>query len=179
MQGPSQWQMKPGCLATNHTLQIWLWVMLTPIPALPCSSRISDCGSSNLLMTSKELDLSPTHSWLLVQHSSLFQFQFQPHPVLLCLGCQNLTFSQLEQRQRNVCISEKWKPFCSLNAISDIRFDSPGIWREERRDRFWLLWSRMANLWLFTVSKKWRLQYQMRGYSSQAGCGLWWTCLKY
>lgn len=150
MQGPSQLQMKPGCLATKYMLQIWLRVLVTPIPALPCSSGISDPGSSNLLISAKELDLSPRHSWLLLWDSSLFQSQ--SHPVLLRLGCQNLTFRQLEQRQRNVCINKKWKLFRSLNAISDIKFDSPGIWREERKDRFWWLWSRTANLWLLTLS---------------------------
>jgi len=62
----------------KYKLQIWLWVLLTPIPALPCSSKISDPGSSDLIITSKELDLSPRHSWLLLWDSSLFCYKTLP-----------------------------------------------------------------------------------------------------
>lgn len=155
MHGPSQWQMKPGCLATKYKLQIWLRVLVAPIAALPYSSRISDPGSSNLLITSKEFDLSPRHSWLFLWDSSLFQSK--SHPVLLRLGCQNLTFRQLEQRQRNIWINKKGKLFCSLNAISDIKFDSPGIWREERKDRSLLLSLQNGQpLASYSVSGEWQ-----------------------
>lgn len=101
-----------------------------------------------------------------------------------CQGCQNLTYRQLEQRQRNVCLNKKTilglKCYLQHNVWQPWSFEG-----EKWKTGFnfcnpkWPALGFLQCHWRKAMPKKWRLQYKMRGYSDQAGCNLWWSSPKY
>lgn len=166
--------MKPGCHAIKCILQIWLQV-LRPIPVLPCSSRIGGILQGawlvpETLMTS-----------LVAQQPLLVPVPHSSFPVKVAKIWHT---DSLSRGKENVCLHKK--TILGLKCYLQHKVWQPWSFEGEKRKTGFNFcnpkWPTLGFLqchWRKAMPKKWRLQYQMRGYNDQAGCNLWWPSPKY